>query len=75
MSFIERFFIVSFIQSVLHRRFHSSSIFTIACMQIAKELYHFFPKVGITTLKLPGDGLSFKFDPIHSFPGQSTSPC
>ncbi|CAI8044553.1 Pyridoxal-dependent decarboxylase domain-containing protein 1 [Geodia barretti] len=42
-------------------------------MMIAKELYHFFPKVGITTLKLPGDGLCFKFDPIHSFPEHSTS--
>ena len=42
-------------------------------LQIAKDLYHFFPKVGIATLKLPGDGLCFKFDPIHSFPGTSMS--
>lgn len=42
-------------------------------MMIAKDLYHFFPKVGITTLKLPKDGVCFKFDPINSFPEHSTS--
>jgi len=42
----------------------------VALLQIIKELYPLFPKVGIRTLKLPKDGVCFKFDPINSFPGE-----
>ncbi len=30
----------------------------------------FFPKVGISPLKLPEYGVSFRFDPITAFPGE-----
>lgn len=38
-------------------------------LQIARDLQSFFPKVGISPLKLPVHGVSFRFDPINSFPG------
>ena len=38
--------------------------------QIARDLQAYFPKVGISPLKLPNEGVSFRFDPINSFPGE-----
>eukprot|EP00731_Ephydatia_muelleri_P029089 Em0020g733a len=40
----------------------------VANMLIAKELFQLFPKVGVNSLKLSLHGVSFKFDPINSFP-------
>eukprot|EP00731_Ephydatia_muelleri_P037609 Em0519g4a len=45
----------------------------VANMLIAKELFQLFPKVGVNSLKLSLHGVSFKFDPINSFPEHSTS--
>lgn len=45
----------------------------IANAMIARDLQAYFPKVGVSPLKLPAQGVGFRFDPINSFPEHSTS--